>query len=384
MKTISMKYIWLLNLIIGIPFICTAQSDSTDVKKKNYPFVSINYHKGSIIQTNDFVRGENQFGEPMKRYQSGSLKLGWQNPGYTDWQKVYHSPTYGVGFYVGDFYNPEELGYPLALYGFFGIPIIRLNKFELYTEFQFGFAWNWQHYDSITNPKNIAIGSGLNVYLDIGLNAYYLITKNLDLGLGISFTHFSNGGFERPNRGVNLVAPSIELKYYLNGRPDVRNIEKAPKNLEKSNDLYFMLGYGDHQINEHELDTNYYAIAGLGIYYSFQHSNAFRSGPGIDINYFWSLTALPDGTPGPQGWDNFTVGLIYSPELIIDRLTLTGGVGIYAKHYQYGNFKQLYQRLGARYNITENFSAGVSIRAINFMLAEFLEFNAGYRIRWKR
>ena len=257
-----LKYIWLISLIISIPFISASQSDSSATKKKNYPFVSFNYHYGNIMQTNDFIRGENQYGEPMKRYQSGSLKIGWQNPGYADWQKVYHGPTYGVGFYVGDLSNPEEIGYPMALYGFFGIPIVRLNKFELYTEFQFGLAWNWQHYDSISNPNNIAIGSGLTVYLDIGLNAYYPITKNLDLGLGLSFTHFSNGGFERPNRGVNLVAPSIELKYHINGRPDVRNIEKAPKDLEKSNDLYFMLGYGDHQLNEHEFDSNYYAVAG--------------------------------------------------------------------------------------------------------------------------
>ena len=384
MKVTVAKYIWIICLFISIPFIGTAQSDSTGIKKKNYPFLSFNYNYGNIIPTNDFVKGENQFGEPMKRYQSGSLKLGWQNPGYADWQKVYRGPYYGVGLFVGDLMNPLEIGYPMAVFGFIGIPIVRFNKFELYTEFQYGLAWNFQHYDPIANPNNNAIGSGFTVYLDLGLNAFYPITKKLDLGLGLSFTHFSNGGFERPNRGLNLVAPSLELKYHLNGRPDVRNIEKAPKNMEKSNDLYIMVGYGDHQVVEHEFDTNYYAIAGVGVHYSIQHSNAFRSGPGIDFNYFFGLTALPEGTPGPQGWDNFTVGLIYTPELVIDRLSLSAGIGIYAKHHQYGNFKQTYQRLGARFHITENFSAGVNVRAINFMLAEFMEFNVGYRIRWKK
>lgn len=374
------------NLIIFIfffaPSIIFAQADKVKVKHKNYPFLSGNYHMGSVLATNDFVKGENLADEPLNIYQSVSLKFGFQNPGYTDWQKTYKGPYYGIGLFLGDFYT-NELGNPLAAYGYFGIPIKRWKKLELYSEFQFGMAWNWNHYDSISNPKNTAIGSGFTVYLDLGINAFYPITENIDLGLGCSFTHFSNGGFERPNRGLNLVSPSVEVKYHFKKRPDVRSIEKMPKIKNKSNELYFMLGYGDHQIVEHEFDSNYFAVGGLGIYYSFHHTNAFRSGPGVDLNFVWGLTALDNGSHGPIGIDNLTVGLIYSPELVINRLRLTAGIGIYARHIQYGNFKQTYQRLGARYFITDNISAGINVRAINFMLAEFLEFNVGYSINWK-
>lgn len=360
-----------------------AQSDTIKEKQKNHPFISVNYHHGSILATNDFVKGDNLNNKSVNRYQSLSLKFGFQNPGYTDWQKVYKGPYYGIGMFFGDFFT-TELGNPMAVYGYYGIPIKRWEKLELYSEFQFGMAFNWTHYDSVTNPKNTAIGSNFTVYLDLGINAFYPITKHLNLGLGLSFTHFSNGGFERPNRGLNLISPSFELKYHINKRPDTRNIESIPKNKDKANELYFMLGYGDHQIEEHEFDSNYYAVAGLGLYYSFQHSNAFRSGPGIDFNFMWGLTALPDGSPGPKGLDNLTVGLIYTPELVIDRLRLTAGIGIYAKHHQYGNFSQTYQRLGARYHITEQISAGINVRAINFMLAEFLEFNVGYTLDWTK
>ncbi|MBK7175570.1 MAG: hypothetical protein IPH84_20665 [Bacteroidales bacterium] len=66
--------------------------------------------------------------------------------------------------------------------------------------------------------------------------------------------------------------------------------------------------------------------------------------------------------------------------MIVGKLTLLGGVGIYARHLNYGNFKQTYQRLGARFEIYNQWSLGVNVRAINFMLAEFLEFNLGYRL----
>ena len=377
-------YIFLIFLCLA-PIYSSAQSGSQKLKQKNYSILSINYHDGNILPSNDFVRGENLTGQPLKSYNSLSLKYGWQNPGYKDWQKVYHGPYYGIGLYVASFNNTMELGNSIASYGFFGIPVFRLKKLEMYTELQFGAAWNPTHYDTLSNPMNIAIGSYFTLYVDIGLNVVYPVTRNLDLGIGFSLTHLSNGGLERPNRGLNLAAPSIELKYHFAGRPEVRNIERPPKKLERSNDLYIMLGYGNHQMVEHELDTNYYSVAGIGVYYSLQHSNAFRSGLGVDFNYLRSLSALPDGSPGVQGtWDNLTVGLIYAPEFIIGRLSIVTGIGIYAKHHKYGNFNQLYQRGGVKYHITENISVGVNIRAINFMLAEFLEFNVGYRIRWKR
>ncbi len=357
------------------------QNDTLKIRNKNFPCISANYSYGNVIPTNEFVEGENLDSKPITSFQSLSLKMLWQNPGYTDWQKVYKGPYYGFGLFAGDFFSPDEIGYPFSLYGVLGIPIKRWENLELYSEFQIGITGNWQHYDSIANPKNIAIGGGLTAHIDIGIKAFYPIGKKLDMGASVSVTHFSNGGIERPNRGLNLCAPSIELKYHFAGRSDVRSI-KPPGKLERSNDLYLMAGYGDYQIIEHELDTNYYAVGGLGAFYIMQHSNAVKSGPGVDFNFWWGLTANPDGTPGTIGWDNLTIGVIYQLEFAFNRLSLVGGIGNYARHLNYGNFKQFYQRLGVKYHFTENLSAGVNVRAINFMLAEFVEFNLGYRIRW--
>lgn len=371
-----------LSLILIMWISCGfSQTDTNPVKHKNYPSISANYQNGHIIQTNDFVKGDNLSGKPLENYQAFTIKMLWQNPGYQDWQKIYRVPYYGAGLSVGDFYNPQEIGYPISVYGILGIPIKRWEKLELYSEFQFGIAFNWEHYDSITNPKNLVIGGGLTVHLNIGIHAFYPLTKNLDLGAGISFVHFSNGGFERPNRGFNIYTPSVELKYHLFQKPDSRSIKK-PSRLTRSNDLYFMLGYGDHQLNEHELDTNYFAVAGLSAIYFTQMSNAFRLGFGSDLNYWVGLNAHPDGTIAPRTLDNFTIGIIAQPEFIIDKLTLVGGIGIYAVHLNYGNFKQTYQRLGVRYEFYKNISIGINVRSINFMLAELLEFNLGYRIKW--
>lgn len=377
-----MKFV-LIFLLIALSLRGFSQSDTSDSKQKNYPGFAANYQYGNIIPTQDFIKGDNLSGKPLTHYEAYTLKFLWQNPGYTNWQKVYRCPYYGGGLTLSEFFNPVEVGNPVSVYGILGLPVMRLKRLELYSEFQFGMAFNWKHYDSLTNPKNLVVGGSMTVHVSAGMHAFYHVTKKIDLGAGMSFIHFSNGGFERPNRGFNIYTPSAELRYHWNERPDMRKI-KSPGRLDRSNDLYFMMGYGDHQLNEHELDTNYFAIGGISAIYFTQFSNAFRLGYGTDINYWWGLNARPDGTIGPRKTENFTIGLVLQPEVIIDRLTLVGGIGIYSLHRNYGNFKQTYQRLGVNYEFYKGLSFGVNVRSINFMLAEFLEFNLGYRIRWKK
>jgi opacity protein-like surface antigen len=376
MKQPMLRILSFFVLNLYLPASAFSQADTVKVKTRDYLSIALTYTNGKILPTNPFVEGENLSGKPLLYHQSVSAKLLWQNPGYTEWQRIYHIPYYGIGYSKADF-NTRELGSPNSVFGVLGVPVLRLNKLELYSEFQFGVAWNWNKYDSITNPKNIAIGGGMTVHLNIGFNAFYPLSRHLDLGAGVAFSHFSNGGFERPNRGLNLFSPSIELKYHPVGKPDVRNAPRAGK-LPKRHEFYLMMGYGDHQMVEHELDTNYYAVGGLSAFYLMQHTNAFKSGPGLDFNYWWSLTARENGSPGPVGWDNLTIGAFYQIEFALNRLSLHGGVGNYLRHRNYGNCEQFYQRVGVKYHFTDHISMGVNVRSINFMLAEFLEFHLGY------
>lgn len=382
MKPSLLKILIISVLILYQTFPTFSQTDSSKSKTRDYLSIALAYTNGNILPTNPFVKGENLSGKPLLYHQAVSAKLLWQNPGYTEWQRVYHIPYYGVGYNKANF-NSKELGSPNSVYGVLGIPVVRMKKLEMYSEFQFGVAWNWNKYDSVTNPMNIAIGGGMTVHLNIGFNAFYPISKHLDLGAGVAFTHFSNGGFERPNRGLNLLSPSVELKYHPGGRPDTRKAPRAGK-LPKQNEFYLMLGYGDHQMVEHELDTNYFAVGGLSAFYLMQHTNAFKSGPGLDFNFWWSLTARENGSPGPVGWDNLTIGAFYQIEFELNRLSLHGGVGNYLRHLNYGNYEQFYQRVGVKYHFTDHLSAGVNVRSINFMLAEFLEFHLGYRFLYHR
>jgi len=355
-----------------------SQADSTLVQK-NYPAFVLGYGYGNIFQTNVFVTGENQAGRPMEHFQSYSLKLVWQNPGYTDWQRIHRMPYYGVGLSVVNLFNPDEIGYPISLYGVLGIPMVRWDKLEIYTELQLGLAGNWIIHDPVTNPYNVAIGSPVTSHLNFGFRAFYSLTEKWDVGAGVSFTHYSNGGLERPNYGINNWAPYLDLKYRIGGRSEIPEF-KAPDPLELTKEIVLTGSYSRYQSITDTLDVHYYKVAGLSTYFLWQHTEALKSGLGVDLNILTGLNIDPQGYPNPMNLDNLTLGLGYQMEYLFNRLSIVGGIGSYAHHLVYKPFHQFYQRIGIKLYLIGNLYTGVNVRTVNFATAEFLEFNLGYRI----
>lgn len=364
-STLMIVFIFVLEL-------CSAQ---TQTKEHKYSSLVVKPQLGYIIPTNDFVRGENNTNEQMSLFQSTSLQMLWQTPDSSKWKMIYQAPYYGVGTMVSNYFNAEEVGVPVSLYGVLGIPITRMQKLELYSELQFGIAYGWQPYDLEKNPNNIALGGRITAHVSAGFNLLYPITKSLDLGLGVNLLHFSNGGIERPNQGLNVFASSIDIKYHLNGRAPIHEIAD-PGKLDRTHYLYVMTGFGIHQIYNNPEHDEHYLAYGVGVHYFNQLANAFRLGYGTDINY-WQYQ---DQYLNKESGESISIGLAISPEVMIGDLVLAGSVGIYALNSDYGNFQKPYQRLGLRYDFENKVSAGFHIRSINFGKAEFLEFTCGLKI----
>ncbi len=343
---------------------------------QRHSFIDVVYSEGKTLPSNDFVAGDNLAMTKIDKYGSLQLKFGLQTIGSKNWSKIYHQPTFGLGVSINDF-SSSELGKPISTFGFLGIPVFRFKGVELMSEIQYGLATGWKFYNPLTNSKNHAIGSLITVHVALHTMLKIHLGPYLDLTGSVGFVHFSNGRFERPNNGINILTPSVGLSYLINKRAPVNKPFEKVK-LPKNHDIAIMVGHGSHQRTERVDDRNYFSIAGLSVNYGLQHNNYYRSRVGLDLNYFWSLTVHEDGSQAPVGFDNITAGLVYQPEFFIGRFTLFGGIGVYARHIELGNFKSLYQRLGLRYNITDYLSIAYNIRSVKFYQAEFLEAQIGY------
>ncbi len=362
----------------------------------NTLFFRVAYSPAWAIPTNDFVKGENRAMEPIGWAQGGRVELGWQTDGSEDWHQLYNFPAYGGGFYTAGFGNKEELGNPYSIYGFFSWPMFRPSeKVSVTTEFAFGFVGGFKEFDPVTNPFNRAIG-GNGVYIDWGFYLHYLLTEKLDLYAGATFTHFSNGHTKDPNLGLNTYGPLVSLRYnFHDERPSLVRRETGPY---PGNWELALSGAGGFKNVTVPTETpsledtdrrKDFATANVNATFYRQFYSKGKIATGLDVTYDGSANARIDEVNGEvvesigDSTDKMALGWFGGYEHVIHRFNLFVHVGYYVwRGRDDDELPSLYQRIGLKYHITENFFAGMNIRFIDFGKADWIEWTAGYRLRW--
>jgi len=360
-------------------------------------FLGFTYQAGKVLQTNDFVQGQNASGQVIDYYQSLRLEYGVKTDGRKLWHQLYSYPEWGFGVYFANFFNKDELGSPTAFYGFFKGPFFRWKRLSFNYQVGVGLTWNWQPYDSEANPFNVAIGGYRTVYIDAGLSFDYRFAKRLTATIGVSFTHFSNGATSVPNMGLNLAAPSIGLKYDLKSEPPEKIKQEVPV-YQDNWEFIFILAGGVKQV---EFDTTNTGLSSkyLGVNYGIlsfmptinrQISHKVKFGAGLDLAYDGSINAQIDISEGGNlsladvpFSDKISLGAFGSFELIAGRLSLIVQPGYtFLRKEIEGQKPAFYQRAGIKYLVWKDLSLGINIKAHDFGVADYIEWYAGWSIKW--
>ena len=382
--------------------------DSLAVEKNRHrKSLAIFYQPGIILPSNEFVKGKNAMDEPIDYFQSFSLQFATETDGRKLWQQLYAFPSWGFGLSAFSFINNDELGTPMSLYAFFNAPFFRQKKWSLNYNVGFGYSFNWKAYHPTENPYNNAVGSNRTGFLDMGIHFNFQLSKYFDLMTGLTFTHFSNGFSKVPNLGINLVSPRITLKYTFKGRPEKLKKDLIPK-FEKQWEFLWLFAYSHKQVAFDTLWTDSiinfvpqdYNIYNLSTTVNYQISYKVKFGAGIDIGYdeaynsFITLVNQKVINQNAEG-NKLAIGIYPSFELVINRLSAIVQAGWYIYRYEpsipestdENNVIQprrtpakSYQRIGLKYHILENIFLGFSLRAYEFDVADYFEWNIGYRI----
>ena len=389
------KYFFALFIIS--PLISLAQTeDSTLTKKtKNYSISGL-YQNGYVFPTNDFVKGVNAEKELINAFQTFSVRFSQQSYGKNLWEQVYNYPHWGIGLSVYDFYNPEEIGNPIALYGFFDAPFKRWDKLTFNYEIGFGATFNWRKFDPITNTNNIAIGAGKSFYIDAGLNLLYELTEHLDVETGFSLTHFSNGALKKPNFGLNTVAPKISVKYNFDERHNFIK-HKIPDFQPKKEWIISAFIGGTNVIFDSvnvDIQEKYegvtFPIIGLTTTLNWHTWRMSKFGLGMAFNYNGSVNAQVAVDNNELEVKNglfankIQISISPSYEFVVNRFSLILQPAFYLYRKKLVNQTPVFhQRIGLKYHFTEDFFAGITLRDYQFHVSDFVEWNIGYRIKWK-
>ena len=382
-------------LLIAYPASILAQTDTISCNPPHKFALEGMYQVGHVFATNPFVKGVNAETESIKAYQAFSVKFSKQTSGQKSWEQLYNYPQYGLGLYVADFYNPEEIGTPIAVYGFINAPFKRWNKLTFNYEIGFGASFHWKAYNPVSNQYNVALGGGESFLIDAGLNLQYLVSNRIELSTGFSFTHFSNGAIRKPNLGLNTFAPKISLKYNFYDKP-VFTRQTIPK--YTANNEWIISAYGGiknvifDSVNLPVLEKYeglYFPVFGLSTMFNCQVSYKSKIGFGATLSYNGAVNAQAavdnsdlEAVKGKFS-DKILISIYPSYELVIDRVSLTLQPAFYVYRKKISNHSPVFhQRIGLKYQISDHLFIGITLVDYQFHVSDFIEWNIGYRIKW--
>ncbi|MCD4698337.1 MAG: acyloxyacyl hydrolase [Bacteroidales bacterium] len=251
------------------------------------------------------------------------------------------------------------------------------------------------------NPYNDVIGSWLNVYFNFNLDTYWRLSERMDISFGLDITHFSNGRFRTPNKGMNLMGVNLGVAYNFSPmniyrkHSDEENIypirapfirEPLPE-LDKYSEINFFgtIGTsttsGDPDVNE---AGPRYFNSSWGIDFARRFWWRGKYVIGTDIFYDGSLV---EGYGKPYSEvsviEKMSFGIHAGHDMMFERITLITQLGwyVYKKSSQRGSY---YIRAGGKIAINEKWSAHVALKTMNGGIADWIEWGMVYSIRLKK
>ncbi|HBX52848.1 MAG: hypothetical protein A2275_05935 [Bacteroidetes bacterium RIFOXYA12_FULL_35_11] len=346
-------------------------------------FISISSIAGRDSIPNFFIKGKfgygalirhrESMGNLMRHVGSMQIELGRQTNGIDLWEQLYRYPEYGAGYYFANLGDPKLLGQVHALYAYLNSPFYRTKKFSLNYHFAIGASYITRKWDYKENYMNLAIGTHLNVYFNVHLNAAYRINKKIEIIGGIGACHYSNGAIAQPNLGINVANADIGLRYYFNEYEEEFNKLEIPSCIKK-NEFTVLYAVGTKSIPPPR-GSNFF-MSSLSLCFSRQINHKRKIGGGTDI--FYDETVYEESSKEEVRFKNaLRNGIYVSHEFLIKKFSIGANLGIYT-WYTEEPFFPLYTRLYFRYNVSKNFFTNISLKA-HLGVADYIEWGLGYR-----
>ncbi len=361
---------------------------------QNQYSIENSYQNGYIFPTNDFIRGNNFEKDTIDAFQMFSLKFSKQTVGKHQWEQLFNYPRYGLGFSIYDFHNPEEIGTPFAIYGFFNAPFKRWKKWSFNYEIGFGATFSWKSFDPVANKYNIALGAGQSFYIDAGLILNFRIFKHFNMETGFSLTHFSNGALKKPNKGLNTIAPKISVKYSFDACPTFSRTEIKP--FQQKNEWLVSIFAGMKNVIFNDAKINIiekyeglnFPVFGFSTVFNRQIGYKSKFGIGISASYNGVLNAQVavdenelEALESPFE-DKLQLSIYPSYELVVYKVSLVLQPAFYI--YRKKLKKQtpvFHQRIGLKYHINNKLFIGITLRDYKFQVSDFIEWHIGYILK---
>ena len=282
----------------------------------------------------------------------------------------------------------SRMGNILSLYGEFARPLVRSCRWEVDYTLGMGFGWCPYIYNKVDAIDNELIGSHLLIFFGAGVHASWHFAHDWALKAGIDYYHHSNGAVDRPNKGANIVAPSVGIVYQPYYEASVGRQAAPTEPFGKYWYLNFTASAGVRTLIEEWQLTQFYTNPGDDDYRTtdFKHYMAYSasadvmrryarrwaSGVGVDV-FYGAYDKRVKEISLQRGYDEtvspWSVGIAAKHEAFFHQLSLNVSLGFYL-YRKLGTWaKELeapyYERVGLNYSFPRlgGLKIGINVKA---------------------
>jgi len=324
------------------------------------------------------------------------------------WAVYLNYPSTGLSMYYSHYGNNEVFGSSITVLPYFSLNTSKRHFNSIHFKIGMGATYFSTSYNKYSNPRNLAVGSRISWVFQT--TAYYslLISKRVDLNLGVSFIHHSNGHTKMPNLGLNSLLFSISSRIYLDP-VQANNKEKFQKPKLKQTKQYFAiarLGIGMHEFGGPDSETGGVKravnIVSLGVGTIYKQVVKLRLGLTYRFYhqyYNYIIDYKPEEYKDNPIYSASNLQVYFGGELLLGHVGVDGEIGINILKPFYSYHQKLYgydeglkkwlkstfsTRLGLKFylnntadNPKNNLYVGAYINA-NLSQADFSEISLGF------
>lgn len=374
---------------------------------QNSDTIGLQKNKKNWVFENNFY-----FGKIVKNYPVfpaldwaylNECNIAIQTNGEKYWHKHYFYPQIGVGVLFGSTGNPEVIGTTFSLYPTFTIATKPASKSTVLFRMGLGTAYFSKTFHPIHNSENLLIGSSVTGSAMASINYKITINPKNAIFFGLATYHFSNGHYQIPNVGINIIALNAGWHYISKVQ---KQVEKSKlKMIDRKLSYHIQGGFGVHEFAGTVSATGgaKYPVYCGGIFVSKRVSAVNSVQLGLFGNYhtgFYDYITSHDFYSTHQRRHAFTGVFFLGHEFIMGKFAFVTQGGL----YWYNPFKKAFleqqlrkkltvknyldlvntNKLGFKYYFKkfemgriQGLYSGIYIKA-NFGQADFVEYSCGF------
>jgi hypothetical protein len=298
--------------------------------------------------------------------------------GKRQWEQKFGLPKIGFALSYYNYGVPDELGEAVSLTSYLDKSILTWGRSSLNFNFGTGIVYSTRHYTPVSNEGNMAIGSKFTFALRGNLRYEFPLGERTYMNVNFAFRHFSNGGLNQPNNGMNFPLVGLGVRYQPREAKPAKFTDSTTTVADRNIHLNMRLGLGVKQVLR--IDNNH-RVYHISVYASkrLSHTNSFLVGldarfdNALREEYINQALAVPEGRIDPR-----MAGVSVGHELHLSKLSFIFQLGRYF-HQPHNLFPNYYQRYGLKYNITRSISANAVLLA-HTRTANVIEWGLGFHL----